>query len=262
MKSNLDCTQCLDCVRACPHDNVALAIRKPGRVLFTPDAWPKRWDVIALIVSLTGFAIVNAFGMVPPVYDFIRGVALTLGIAGDTVPAWAEAIALGLLFVGGGVILPFAAVVGASALSRALTRTTNRLSLRDTTAAFTPALVPIGLGIWAAHYGFHFLVGAFTIVPVVQTFLIDHGITLLGMPDWTLGGLQNLEVVALIQIAMLMGGFGVSLLVAERTATRLYRRDSFVGLMPWALVLLALTVSAFTIFTQPMEMRGTIYISS
>ena len=27
---NLDCTLCLDCVQACPHDNVALASRLPG----------------------------------------------------------------------------------------------------------------------------------------------------------------------------------------------------------------------------------------
>lgn len=262
IKSNLDCTHCLDCARACPHDNVALVVRKPARVLFTPDAWPKRWDVLALIASLTGFALVNAFGMIPPVYEFIRGVAAALGVTGDIVPAWAEAIALGILFIVGGVILPIAAAIGASALSRTLTRTANRLSLRDTASAFAPALVPVGLGIWAAHYGFHFLVGAFTIVPVFQNFLLDHGITILGTPDWLLGGEPNLEWVALLQIAMLVGGFGTAILVAERTATRLYRRDSFIGLIPWALLLLIITALAFLIFTQPMEMRGTIYISS
>ena len=259
MKSNLDCTQCLDCARACPHDNVALVVRRPGRVLFTPEAWPKRWDVMALIVSLTGLALVNAFGMVPPVYDFIRSVASALGASGETVPVWAEGVALALLFVFGGVVLPFAAMVGASTLSRTLTRTTAKLSLRDTAAAFTPALVPLGLGMWAAHYGFHFLTGLFTIVPVTQSFLLDHGITLLGAPDWTMSGIQNLDLVALIQIGLLVGGFGTSILVAERAATRLYRRNSFAGLIPWALFLLALTALAFVVFTQPMEMRGTVY---
>jgi polyferredoxin len=27
---NLDCTMCLDCVHACPHDNIALVTRIPG----------------------------------------------------------------------------------------------------------------------------------------------------------------------------------------------------------------------------------------
>lgn len=260
IKSNLDCTQCLDCARACPHDNVALVVRAPGRVLFTPEAWPKRWDVIALIVSLTGFAIVNAFGMIPPVYAYIRGVATALGASGEIVPAWAEGVALALLFVVGGLLLPMGAVIGAAAVTRLITRKGKTLSLRDTAAAFSPALVPVGLGVWMAHYGFHFLTGFLTLIPVFQNFLLDHGITLLGTPDWTLGGMTNLEAVAVVQIAMLVGGFGVGVLVAERTATRLYRRDSFIALIPWALLLLALTALAFGVFTQPMEMRGTIFL--
>jgi polyferredoxin len=259
MKSNLDCTQCLDCARACPHDNVALTVRRPGRVLFTPEAWPKRWDVIALFASLTGFAVVNAFGMIPPVYEYIRGVAAALGAVGDSVPAWAEGVALLMLFVLGGVALPLGGVALAAALSRTLTRTAARLSLRDTAAALTPALVPVGLGVWVAHYGFHFLTGLYTIVPVFQSFLVDHGITALGMPDWTLAGVENFELVALFQIAAIVVGLLIGLLVAERAATRLYRRQAFIGLMPWALLLLTITVLAFVVFSQPMEMRGTIY---
>ncbi|MCU0464355.1 MAG: hypothetical protein MUF38_07270 [Anaerolineae bacterium] len=259
MKSNLDCTHCLDCARACPHDNVALVVRRPGRVLFTPEAWPKRWDVIALIASITGFAVVNAFGMVPPVYEFIRGVASALGAVGDTVPLWAEGVALLILFILGGIVIPMGVVAGAAAISRTLTRTASKITLRDTAAAFSPALIPVGLGIWGAHYGFHFLTGALTIIPVFQTFLLDHGITILGSPDWTLGGIQDLNLIALIQIAMMVGGLGVGLLVAERASVRLYRRDSFVGLMPWALLLLITTVLAFAVFSQPMEMRGTVY---
>ncbi|MCU0474916.1 MAG: FesM [Anaerolineae bacterium] len=259
MKSNLDCTQCLDCARACPHDNVALVVRRPGRVLFTPEAWPKRWDVIALFASMTGFALVNAFGMVPPVYDYIRTVAGVLGATGATVPAWAEGVALLVMFVLGGVVLPILAVMGTAWLARTLTRSTARLSLRDTAAAFTPALVPVGLGVWMAHYGFHFLTGAFTIVPVFQSFLVDHGITALGRPDWSVAGVENFELIGLLQIGMMVGGLAVGLLVAERVAARLYRRESFVALLPWAVLLVCIVGLAFAVFGQPMEMRGTIY---
>jgi len=30
IQSNMNCTLCLDCVKACPHDNVALTVRPPG----------------------------------------------------------------------------------------------------------------------------------------------------------------------------------------------------------------------------------------
>ena len=47
------------------------------------------------------------------------------------------------------------------------------------------ALVPFGVGVWLAHYGFHFLTGARTIVPVTQSAAIDlAGAALLGEPDW------------------------------------------------------------------------------
>ena len=73
IKSNLDCTFCLDCARACPHDNVALAVRKPLsefrpvsiRSDSTGGAWPQRWDVafLALVFAFAGLA--NGFGMTP-----------------------------------------------------------------------------------------------------------------------------------------------------------------------------------------------------
>ena len=35
---NMDCTLCLDCVHACPHDNIALGARVPGANSPTRDA--------------------------------------------------------------------------------------------------------------------------------------------------------------------------------------------------------------------------------
>ena len=67
--SNLECTMCLDCVRACPHQNVGLLLRTPGRELIRPESWPKRWDVSFLVILLVAMGLTNAFGMVPPVYD-------------------------------------------------------------------------------------------------------------------------------------------------------------------------------------------------
>jgi len=74
-------------------------------------------------------------------------------------------------------------------------------SLRQTVGFFAAIFVPIGLGIWIAHYGFHFLIGVFSIVPVFQTFLIDHGITLLGQsPNWALTGVDE-NITGLAQMA-------------------------------------------------------------
>ena len=72
---NLDCTFCLDCIHACPHDNVGILAVTP-----TADLWhdplrsgvgrfSRRPDLAALVVLLVFGAFANAAGMVGPVVD-------------------------------------------------------------------------------------------------------------------------------------------------------------------------------------------------
>ncbi|NWG18407.1 MAG: FesM [Chloroflexi bacterium] len=243
IESNLDCTMCLDCVRACPHDNVGLFVRQPGRELLHPPAWPKRWDVSLLVMMLAALGLVNAFGMVPPVYELQRALIKTFGIQSE----W---LLIGLIFGVGGLLLPTVLALLAGVLSRALTR--KKLSLRHTVAAFTPAFVPLGFGVWFAHYGFHFLIAPLTIIPVIQEFLGQPG-------DWAaFSGAADSILIGLVQVAALVLGFLWSLALANRTAMRLYRRDAVPGLLPWALLLLALAFAAGYVFSLPMEMRGSL----
>jgi polyferredoxin len=252
IKSNVDCVMCLDCARACPHDNVALAARVPAAELLRPDALPKRWDIALLFACLTAFGVVNAFGMVPPVYDLLLGIAQPLLNSGVS-PMLAEGAALFVLFSVGGIALPILLMVAAAWLSKTLTK--SNLSLREIAASFAPALVPMGFGVWVAHYGFHFLTGYLTIIPVFQKFLVDHGAAL--TPDWTLGGVTDLTVVGWMQVVALLGGFLVSSYVVQRIALRLYRRQAFIGMLPWMLLLVLVGLAAQWIFSLPMEMRGT-----
>ena len=259
IKSNMDCMLCLDCVRACPHDNIALAIRTPGRELFDPEAWPKRWDFSLLFVFLSFMALVNAFGMIPPVYDLIQGLAegLQLKALGFS-DAATEGVVLFLLFALGSIILPLGLVLLAAWLTQHLSRTTEKYSLRQTVGFFAPIFVPIGLGIWIAHYGFHFLIGVYSIVPVFQTFLIDHGITLLGQsPNWTLTGVDE-SITGLVQMVALLGGTFGSFFVAQWIARHIYGKQQFTALLTWAFLILLMSYTALQIFSQPMEMRGTL----
>ncbi len=241
--SNLDCVYCLDCVRACPHDNIGLMARRPGRELLRADSWPKRWDISFLVITLAFMGLMNAFGMVGPVYSLEAQVGQALGTQSEF-PALL--IVFGLI----GLIVPISLSLLAAQLSRMLTRTSRTLDLRHTVAAFAPAFVPIGFGIWASHYLFHFLSGPLTIIPVVQEFLGGTG-------DWErFSGAVSPDLLGLIQMLALAGGFLGSLIVAQRVALRLYRRDGVAGLLPWALLLLAMIAVALWIFSQPMEMRG------
>ncbi|GAB4552551.1 MAG: hypothetical protein OHK0023_20700 [Anaerolineae bacterium] len=251
IKSNLDCTLCLDCARACPHDNVALTIRSPLKELQN-SGLPKRWDVAFLLVALAFMGITNAFGMVPPVYALLENVARATGI-------YVEWILLLIIFLIGNIIVPAAAAIGTAWVACLVTGTRRyRHALRDTFVAFAPAFVPIGAGIWAAHYGFHFVIGALTIVPVFQFFLIDHGILLLGnMPNWSLGGVISAQDFSVIQVVLLLGGYLVSMLVSRRIAVRRYgTRQAQQAWLPYAILFLLIMLAALAIFGQPMEMRA------
>lgn len=245
IRSNLDCTHCLDCVRACPHDNVSLFARRPGAELGRAGSWPLRWDLSLLVIALAFMGVSNAFGMVPPYYALQEWLALSLGIT-------SEFVVLLLIFAVGNLLLPLLAAVAAAWLSRGATGFQTRDSLRDTVAAFAPAFAPIGFGIWFAHYSFHLLVGPGLIAPVIQEFLG-------GVGDWARWSFSlDPSLIGLIQLAALLAGFFWSLRLAQKAALRLYRRKALLGLLPWALVYLLLMLAAWQIFTLPMEMRGTL----
>ena len=104
---NLDCTFCLDCVQACPHDNVAIGFRVPGEEL--TDDRLRSVDRPALATTGSGGArvlftfgaLLNAFAMVGPVYSTEQWIARLLHTT-------SEAPVLGLIFVAGLVLLPLA----------------------------------------------------------------------------------------------------------------------------------------------------------
>jgi polyferredoxin len=243
IKTNLDCTMCLDCVRACPHDNASLFIRTPGRELMQPDSWAKRWDVALLVICLAFMGVTNAFGMVPPVYELQEALVQTFGFQ-------SELPVLLIIFGVGNLLLPIGVALAAGWLSRLLANA-RKLSLRDVVTSFAPAFVPLGFGIWGAHYGFHFLIAPLSIIPVVQEFLGQPG-------DWAAYSTSmDMQWIGLIQVAFLIGGFLWSMVIAQRHALRLYKRNGLPGLIPWALVLLVLMLVALNIFSMPMEMRGT-----
>ncbi|MBX3062543.1 MAG: FesM [Anaerolineae bacterium] len=251
IKSNMDCTMCLDCVRACPHDNVALAVRNPLREILDLSAWVKRWDVSFLLVALAFMGLINAFGMIPPVYALMNEFTRLTGISDPAVQTF-------VLFFTTMLVVPAMLSIGAAWLSSRLGGAKKEGALKATFSAFAPAFVPIGLGVWASHYAFHFLTGALTIVPVFQNFVLDHGITLLGTPNWSLAAVLPTEIVSVLEIVLLIGGYLVSAIVARRIAGKLYSRASSAQLawLPYALLMLAMILFAAWVMSQPMEMRA------
>ena len=217
---NIDCTFCLDCVHACPHDNIAISVRTPGLEL--ADARRRsgigrlinRPDIAVLAVLFVFGALLNAFAMVSPAYSVEAWLAQTLG-------SRSESVVLGCLFLVGLGIAPLVLLGSAASLTRALgrdkTSSTGRIALR-----YAYGLVPFGFSMWLAHYGFHFLTGALTVVPVTQSAAIDlMGSPVLGSPLWRWAGMRPGAVFP-IQLGCILLGIAGSVAVMHVISRRDY----------------------------------------
>lgn len=247
ISSNLDCTLCLDCARACPHDNVGWMLRAAGSELSKPEAWRKTWDVSLLPIILAFIGVSNAFGMVPPVYALQTWLAQTFAIR-------SELMILLIIFGVFNLGLPIGLSITAAWLTRTFLKARTRIPLRQIVGNFAPAFIPVGLGIWTAHYSFHFLIGALAIIPVTQEFLGMTG-------EWARFGVPVDEsIIGLVQGLALLLGTLWSLYLTQQIALREYRQKGFMAMLPWVVLIMGLSLAALWIFSLPMEMRGSILL--
>ncbi len=256
--NNLDCTFCLDCVRACPQDNVGLLAFVPSNQLTraantpTATAWWQRADLAALLLVLASAAFVNAAWMVEPVVQLEEYWAATGHFMNRPL-----LVALGMIvFL---CIFPVLLLLATATMSRLLGRV--RQSAVTIASRYTIALVPLAVAMWTAHYTFHLLTSSGTLIAAGNRF----------GADWQLATLSPAAVACAccieaaswilpVEILCLDIGFCLSLLIAYRVARSggQNRRSALLAWTPWAVLLLMLFALGIWIFLQPMQMRGTL----
>jgi cytochrome c oxidase assembly factor CtaG len=256
--SNMDCTFCLDCVHACPQENVGLIAGFPGKELWRDPfrsgigRFGRRTDLAALVVILVFGALANAAGMVGPVLEWQDRLRLRMG----SPPAWVVTS----LFAGLSLIaLPATAVGLAAAVSRGWGQIAA--SSLEVATRFSYALVPLGFGMWLSHYSFHFLTSWETALPAAQRALQDVGWTFLGEPRYQCSCCRPVgDWLIRLQILFLDAGLLLSLYAGFRIARAQSSKPSqaLKSLAPWGVLLVLLFAGAVWIVFQPMQMRGTL----
>ena len=206
----------------------------------------RRKDIAALTIVFCFGALMNAFGMVSPVYELESWLGRLLHVN-------REAPVLGLIFAVFLVVEPAILLGLATWATRALAGV--QLAPLKLLTRYTYAFVPLGFGMWLAHYGFHFFSGLYTIIPVTQNALASLGLRV--TPQWTLTGLPG-YIVQPLEFGFLLLGLAGSLLVAWRLAAEDSPDHSFRAFAPWAVVALLLWCASLWLMTQPMEMRAMI----
>lgn len=252
---NLDCTFCMDCVHACPHGNLGILSRPPLRDL-SEDPWrsgigrlSERPDLAFLALILSFSAFTNAFGMVAPVHAFAAWAGETLGLRG-------EGALVGLIVVGGGALLPAGlALIGGAGSARWMP---SGIGPMGVATRFAWGLVPVGFGMWLAHYLIHLLGGGLTVVPVVHQYLADLGVGINPPASWALGPVLPVEILPLISILLLEAGFLASVILTWSIARRETSTVSGArrAALPWWGLALVLSATGIWLLLQPMDMRG------
>ena len=253
---NLDCTFCMDCIHACPHQNVGIIAITPGGQL-THDRYrsalgrlSQRTDVAALVLLLVFGAFVNAAGMIAPVTALESALQHRLGQE-SLLPVTSALFLLALL------VAPLLLVAVCGVVWRALGVSATRW--KELICSFALTLAPLGFGMWVAHLAYHFLTGAAVVIPVAQRVASDLGSSLLGRPDWAgAADLPPLGWLPSLQILLLDGGLLLTLYASWRVARRFSARSGkALGLFaPWAGLAVMLYAAGVWIVFQPMEMRG------
>jgi ferredoxin len=249
---NMDCTFCLDCVHACPHDNVGITSRLPAAELIIDPlrsgigVFSRRKDIAALIVVFTFGALLNAFGMVSPVYAVEKWLGGLLHIT-------LESPVLALIFAFFLVVEPLLLLGLAAWLTRIWSGTAR--PILPLAVRYSYALAPLGFGMWLAHYAFHFFSGLYTFIPVTQNALASVDWPIFGAPAWTLTGIPT-RFIQPIEVGFLLLGLFGSFLVAYRLAEEDSPGKVMRAFAPWAFVSIILWVASMWLMYQPMEMRA------
>jgi len=261
--SNMDCTLCLDCVHACPHENVSLLASLPGSQLVRIERSKKRrnkffrrFDVAALVFLLVFAAFSNAGGMVLPVQTWERSLQTSFRV-GSLQPI------LGVLYLVSMVVVPALLVACSVWLSKVFGPT--RVAWKEIVSTYAPAFVPLGFSMWLIHFSYHLLTAGQTALPVIQRAAMDVGITLLGAPNWSLSStMPSLDWLPALELLMLDLGLLFTLYIGWRTASRfgltLSRRLRLNA--PWAALAFLLYSIGMWIIFQPMQMRGMMMMDS
>lgn len=247
IRSNLDCTLCGNCLRACPYDNVTLRLR-PISHEGVVGAWRGRGMRSALLlgISLSVWGMLNAFAMVPPYFALADTIASALHIR-------AEWLLLVILFLTSTALgLGFALITARVADRLAGATSSTWVAIER----WGMVWVTLGVGFWAAHYLYHFLTGALAIVPVFQHFFAFRGLTI--DPNWRFAQLVPSRWLFPIGASLV----SLATLVALWQVGRIALRDFGARGLPaaWWLGLLVVAVSVLQVLLLglPMEMRGTL----
>ncbi|GAB4456652.1 MAG: 4Fe-4S binding protein [Anaerolineales bacterium] len=198
LTKNTYCGLCMECLRTCPHENIAINLRPFAADLEKPTA---RLDEAFKAFIMLGSAMIYAAVLLGP-WESLKDAAYRVGTS-----AW-------FIYAAAFLVLIFVVLPGLFTLG--ILRTKNISPLKQRFASLSTALIPLGLMFWVA-FSVSFV---FTNASYILAALSDP----LGL-GWNLFGTANIAwqpmltfLLAPAQTLALVGGLVWSARIAQKTA--------------------------------------------
>ncbi len=247
LQTNTYCIQCMECVQACPHDNLAVNLRPWGADLVS-EGKPRTDEayLALLMLAITGF---HGLTMTPAWGQLIDAIR-TAGGVGRIV-----GFSLGMALLMLGPIAVYAALVALSMLL-GRNKSLQPLRYRDYFVRYAYALLPIALFYHIAHNMEHLLMEG----PKIASMASDPfgwGWNLFGTASWVIPPMISLDKLWVIQVFLVLIGHVYSLWIAQKTSLRLFGNSTaaFRSQLPMLAAMIAFSVFSLWLLKQPMEMR-------
>jgi polyferredoxin len=244
MNKNTYCIFCMECLRTCPHENVAVNLRWFGKDVVKPS--PVRFDEAAMVIVMLAMSTFHGITMTPV---WVRAVgAIQRLLAVGYLPAFSAGMAG---FLGALSVLYLAFVAMSYRLARL-----PAMGLRQLAVRYSYAFLPIALFYHLAHNVLHFSIEGGALVPLLSD-PFGWGWDLLGTASVMPAPLLPIRAVWGLTVAFILGGHIWSLVAGHRIALQIYptRAQAIRSQLPMMAGMIAYSILSLWIVAQPMQMR-------
>jgi polyferredoxin len=261
MNDNQYCTLCTECVKSCPHDNIALRARSSGAdILYRHRSKPDEAYLAVLIFIVSAF---HGAAMVPWWGDREAQVRTALI---DAQTAVLGSDVLGFSGSHGGM-MTFTILMGLAILLPGLlywalcwvmrrASGSRQLSTRQLFIKFAYTLLPVALFYHLAHNATHVFYEWSKLRRLISDPL-GWGHDFFGTARAPLSALWSPESIWYLQVTLIVIGHIYGIIVAQREAFRLYgdRRQNFRVHLVMVVGMIAMSLLSLWLLAQPMYMR-------
>ena len=245
LKENTYCTLCTECVRACPHDNIAINLRPLATDLFNKIRF--QWDEATLAVVLLALTSFHGLTMTPFWNTWNNQIRVAAGVG----PITSFSLLMGLMLIAP-ILLFWLGARTAQKLTRDPAVGTGKIF-----KAFAYSVVPVALFYHLAHNSMHFFLEAPKLIPLLSD-PFGWGWDLFGTAQVTYGPLLTLGTLWYFQVGLIVIGHVYGVMIADRVARTLFRDSGTAlrSLIPLLSIMVLFSAYSIWLIAQPMEMRS------